>query len=264
MFENSDQLSSDYFIPPSYFKDCEEPEWIIEGLVARGCVTLLVATSGAGKTLLSLHLSGALLHGSQFAGLDVAKGNVFWVEQDGPPGGVKQLQNMVKVKYPKLDQLMFHSTYFNPLLTKTVYEMQRTTYELDTDVLILDSLAGIMGGDLKDDAGAIRCMAVLSHLAQKNEMGVLVLHHTHKGNHLSPEPLEERGYGSVFFKAKCDLALDMFKQKSNQRLTIVPSSKFRGFESFNRLVLQEGKKDRLYTLVDKVLYSDSEDEGEDW
>jgi hypothetical protein len=64
-------------------------EWLVQGLLPLGSVTLLSAASGTGKTWLAHGLAGAVAHGTPFLGRSVQARRVVYFDGENPAAVVK-------------------------------------------------------------------------------------------------------------------------------------------------------------------------------
>ena len=75
---------------PSVWDQKAELEWLVDGLIASGSVTLIAAESGTGKTWLALAIAGPVAHGQVFAGRSVRQRKVLYLDNENPLFAVKE------------------------------------------------------------------------------------------------------------------------------------------------------------------------------
>ncbi len=75
---------------PSVWDQKAELEWLVDGLIASGSVTIIAAESGTGKTWLALAIAGAVAHGQAFAGRSVHQRKVLYLDNENPLFTVKE------------------------------------------------------------------------------------------------------------------------------------------------------------------------------
>lgn len=64
-------------------------EWLIEGFIPLGGITMLSAPSGAGKTWLAQAIAGCVAHGKPFLGLTTKRRKVVYLDRENPLSVVK-------------------------------------------------------------------------------------------------------------------------------------------------------------------------------
>src|SRR5258707_1238829 len=69
-------------VPSVATMDEQNIEWAVEGLIARGAVTLLTGRSGDGKSYCALSMCGAIASGQPFAGLTTTRLPVCYCDRE--------------------------------------------------------------------------------------------------------------------------------------------------------------------------------------
>jgi len=151
--------------------------WVVEPLLAEGCVTMLAGREGQGKSMLALALASAIGHGAQVAGLTCRTGRVLYVDAEN---GEREAHRRVRGLAVKRGALAYvEAVGFN--LAADVGLLSELVDEQEPSVLVLDSLRSLAPGlDENDSKPAEAALRPVSRLAQDAGLPVLLLHHAGK------------------------------------------------------------------------------------
>jgi hypothetical protein len=83
---------------PSIWKRLTKVEWLIDGILPLGSVTLFSAASGTGKTWLAHAIAGAVAHGQSFLGRAVKRRPVRYFDGENPDCVVKARLEMLGIE----------------------------------------------------------------------------------------------------------------------------------------------------------------------
>jgi hypothetical protein len=64
--------------------------WVVEGLIPEGAITLITGDSGHGKTIFATAMAGAIVTGQPFMGLPALKRKVIYLDRENPAAVCKQ------------------------------------------------------------------------------------------------------------------------------------------------------------------------------
>lgn len=158
----------------------EEPPpvpWVVEGFVAQGALTALVAKYGEGKSLLSAALAAGVALGAREAGFACRQGRVVIVDAEngeheihrrvralGLPGGG------IKVAEAEQDFDLRHDLEL----------LERVLDEHRPHLLVLDSFRSLWRGDENDSGEVAAVLDPLRNLVRTYEAGAVILHHAGK------------------------------------------------------------------------------------
>lgn len=158
------------------------PNWLVEGLISKGDVTLIVGPSGIGKSWLTLGLATAVAEGHpEFLGLPVlAHGNVLYADQENP----------LDVVLHRLHQLGLEDTGMGRLrylwncgvrLDNDPVKFMDEAIDFDPVLIVLDSLTRLHTQD-ENNAGAMAALLndSIQPLARATGAAVLLIHHDNK------------------------------------------------------------------------------------
>lgn len=170
--------------------DDPAPEWIVDGLLERETVVLLAADSGAGKSMLCMHLGSAMLHGVPWLGQATHGERIMFIDNENHPRIVRKRLRMFGLDGNDESRVRYFSRMGVQLGAGSWFE--RTLAEVEDfkpDVIVLDTVAsttkvlsppdggGGMGGG--NEAIAYLYATVLRPLTAWGA-GLLLLHHTRK------------------------------------------------------------------------------------
>jgi hypothetical protein len=183
-------------VPASALKAADtDREWLWQGYLAPGAVTMLSALWKAGKSTLLAHLLRATAEGGELCGLAVRKSNVLVISEEpdrlwpdrrdalGIQDNVHFMIRPLRVKPSPADWLAF--------LLHVKGHAERQRY----DLVIFDTLGAYWPVIRENDAGEVQ--AALMPLRLLTELGgsVLLVHHFRKGD--GQEATGSRGSGAI-------------------------------------------------------------------
>jgi archaellum biogenesis ATPase FlaH len=152
-------------------------EWLLDGLIPKGAITLVFCPGGGGKTWLMMQLARAIATGEPFGELQTIQTPVYFIDFENPLSVVKERRLKIG---PATDFYYWHlSCPTGPRkLDGTDWEDYK---QLPPGLIIFDTLRASHSGD----ENSSKDMAlVLSRLKELREAGftIVILHHTPKGN----------------------------------------------------------------------------------
>lgn len=152
--------------------------WVIEGLVARGMLTVLNGREGEGKSLLAMALAAGVLTGQTEAGLVCERGRVMVVDAEN---GEHEIHRRVRtLELPAEDVEVFEAQGFD--LRRDSAELERAIEEHRPTLLVLDSYRTLWGGEENDSGEVAAVLDPLRNLVRRLDAGALLLHHSGKVN----------------------------------------------------------------------------------
>ncbi len=188
----------------------EDVEWLWEGYVAPGNVTVISARPKGGKTTLVFHLLAALMGGRDFLGKATRQGKVLVMSEEPSNLIRRRLANLGLTSDDLLIAKRSDVTGWDDALA-----LVQDAIEYDRlDLLVIDVLAAFWGID--DENGAGKVMAALQpllKLAQKAEMAVLLLHHLRK----SPGAEGTASRGSSALAGSADILVEIHRDEHAAR-----------------------------------------------
>lgn len=178
------------------FADTEPPprEWHVRGLIPKHEITMLSGDGGTGKSLLALQLAVATATGTEWVGSFPSTGRVLFVSAEDDIGELhRRLATIARVQgvqIAELDKLEFLPLAGKdavlatplrrdgPLSPTRLFEALRAEIKARRpDLLILDTLADLFGGDEIKRPHARQFIGLLRRLALEFGLTVLLLAH---------------------------------------------------------------------------------------
>jgi len=186
----------------------ERPEWIAEPLVARYCISDLVAGPKVGKSTLALALAAAVVTGQPFLGKPTIRTRVLYLTEERGP-----------TFRAALDRVQITSEDFGVILRQAgagwkwpdlVEAATAEALERGAALLIVDSLAdwAALQGDAENSSGAVMEALRPIQAAAVSGLAVLLVRHDRKG---PAAELGEAGRGSNATAGACDILMSLRK-----------------------------------------------------
>ena len=171
-------------------------DWLIQGLLPRGYVTLLGGHGGSGKSLLALTWAAHIAHGCGWAGLEVTKGRVLFASlEDGSELVRYRLGRIVQAfnfelggNLDAFDGTDEGHTLAHPRFQGGVRSVCKTQamdrlLELSAgyDLVVIDNASDAYAGN-ENDRSEVRAFlkGMLGDMAARNNQAVLLLAHIDK------------------------------------------------------------------------------------
>jgi hypothetical protein len=194
-----------------------EPDWLWEGFLASGQVTMLAGDSFAGKSTLVTGLLAAMARGDRFLGRATRCGTALLLSEEtdqqlaarahrfetlGSAHGV--LTRTDGIAECGWEELIEHAT---------AHALAR-----DHGLLVIDTFAGLarLEKDDENDAGAVTKRLRPLVVAGGKGLAVLLLHHTNKWGGVR---------GSQAFRATVDISVHLSRSKHSSKLAIATESR---------------------------------------
>jgi archaellum biogenesis ATPase FlaH len=157
----------------------EEPPavpWVVEGLVARGMLTLLAGREGEGKSLLATALAAGVTIGEDEAGMVCHRGRALIVDAENGSYEIHRRVHALGLSPEGLE--VYETEGFD--LRSDLAELERVLERHRPDFLVLDSFRSLWGGKENDSGEAAAVLDPLRNLVRRFDAGTLMLHHSGK------------------------------------------------------------------------------------
>jgi hypothetical protein len=171
--------------------------WIIDGLIPEGAITLLTGDSGHGKTIFATALAGAIAHGKEFLGRAVKQRKVLYCDRENPAAVVKQ--HLHDLGIDETSNLIYWGNWCEREPdgpdSASLLEFARQ----DKPVMIFDPAIAFHPGD---EQSSTETRGFMNHCRKLTSAGATVplLHHVGKGENA------KHYRGSSDYKAAVDVA----------------------------------------------------------
>lgn len=179
-------------------------DWIVDGIAARGSISVVYGDPGVGKSYLALAFAGALGHGANVGGLQCGKSGAVLVDAENSEDELaRRMYNIGSFNgqcghYFEAFQIEKGTSIEEAgNLGHLCYEITR----MHAGLVILDSLSALWPfGDENDRVQVTELFKVLTEVAQVYGTAILILHHPRRDG-------EFRGTGAI--KAMSDIFIEM-------------------------------------------------------
>jgi hypothetical protein len=189
----------------------ENYDFIVEGLIARGGVTLLTAKPKFGKTVFAANLAIAVARGESFLTRKTKKGRVIYLGLEGY-GQRRQLRELMQKLHVREDDDLFFYLAQSPRDAEEW--LRKTVSEQKPNLIVLDTFGRLLRvKDVNDYAEVVKRTDPLLEIAQESGAAQLWLHHERKsGGNDGDESL-----GSTGILGSVDIQLSLRREADGTR-----------------------------------------------
>ena len=202
-------------IPSDYVADVREatePDWIIPGIAVRNNTTLLYGDAGGGKTTFYLHLTDALMNGSEFVGIQCTRCKPLIICQDEDHSLLRShwaTMGKTSILPVAKKDIVWDKKDFNE-------DFDRTLTAYKPDLVFIDSYTSLGIPDItRPESGLV--FDALNKKARDHKCAIILIHHTNA----SGEQM-----GSSLHRAKVSSMVSI--GKSDEDNIVVTQEKVRG------------------------------------
>jgi hypothetical protein len=225
----------------------ERPDWIVEGIAARGSVTLLAAKIKVGKTHFLLNLVSGVLTGQKFLSRMTTKSPVLYLTEEGPSTFAAATRRVgIQAADNGLMVLPRHKT--RGISWESIGKLTiQTAQSVESGLVVVDTLGdwADLGGDSENDAGAAR-MALRPVRAMADAgLAVICVQHERK----SGGDVADAARGSSAFGGSADVLLSLSRspgQGHDRRRELRALGRYDGIDP---LLIVELGEDNRYRLL---------------
>ncbi len=223
----------------------ERPDWLVEGLLARGCVTYLAGKVKAGKTTLTAILASAVLSGGSFLDYPAARSGVVYLTEERPATFRAVLERTGILQAENFHFLLYHERGQGDW-SQLVQAAATYALEVGAGLLVIDTVSHwATVDDENDSAQALAAMRPL-HEAAATGLAVLVVAHGRKGG----GEIGDDARGSSAYGGAADILLSLRRMtakdhESRRELEVI--SRFDG--GLGKIVIEREEGD--YRFVGK-------------
>jgi hypothetical protein len=158
--------------------------WVVEPILARGCVAMLAGREGRGKSMLALALAAAIGRASlllDVAGMPVGvSGLVLYVDAENGPNEAHRRIHGLDVAAGMLVYVEASNGFD---LKQHLGELETLVRDVQPKLLVLDSLRSLAPGlDENDSQQAETALRPIVRLTQQLDIATLLLHHASRAS----------------------------------------------------------------------------------
>ncbi|MEM5767916.1 MAG: AAA family ATPase, partial [Bacillota bacterium] len=187
--------------------------WVVDGLIPQG-LTMIVAPPKSGKSWLMLDLCLSITGGKQFLGRKCEKGGCLYLALED---GKKRLQDRMNRLLPFDEKAPKGFDYANEISKLNMGFQEQLEDYIHTHkglrLVVIDTFQYVraMTNNRNVYAQDYADLAVIKKIADKNNIGIIVVHHTKKGKDDSDPFMQISGTNALL--GALDTALIMERQK---------------------------------------------------
>ena len=153
--------------------------WLVDGIVARGCLTVLHGDGGIGKSFLALQLCVAAMSGGRFLDRDTKRCRVLYVDAENGVGEAHRRLHLLGAEEGIADLFEYVVADAHDLI-KNSDDLEDMVRICKPDLIVVDSLASVWSIQEIDATEMTRALMVLTRIANRYNAGVIALHHDKK------------------------------------------------------------------------------------
>jgi hypothetical protein len=226
--------------------DPQPVEWIADGVIARGTLTLLAGREKEGKSLLAMALAArAACGGGQIAGIDVCAARALIVDAENGGGELHRRVRSLGLGVQHAARIEVYEAVAHDLRSD-LGELDALLDSIRPDLLVLDSWRSLWGGDENDSGEVARVLDPLRNMIRRYHAGAILIHHMRKGG----------GYrGSSAIGASVENVIELSRHDDDpdrrRRRLRNPACRFEQ-EADDRWLRIEADRERGLLLVDEA------------
>jgi predicted ATP-dependent serine protease len=248
--KNEEHAEQDFEIKPlsQLVSEAKPIEWIVENLIPRHGLVILAGKAGVGKSMVTLHLSHAVVNGEPLFGAFPIqnRGRVLIIDNENYPGLYRQRVRALGLNpLEGIDTL--NLTEFSIDRRQSIEWLEKVLAENKYTLVVLDSWTNLIRNTDENKAPEVgKVLSRLRKIAYEHGCCFVLIHHLRKNMPYAVDPKDElRGSSTLMNEA--DLVIAMrdsredglrvlwtIKQRYGKEVTV----ELRFVENDGRLVLQ--------------------------
>jgi hypothetical protein len=184
-------------------------EWLVEGMLPIGGLSILVSAPKVGKTTLARFLAMCVAQGEPFLGREVKEGGVIYYGLEEIKVGIKE--HFKSMGATESDDIYI---YADAISSDPIEQLKRHIENTRPVLVIIDTLFRfVKAEDSNNYVQMTRALDPLTHLARETKVHICTLHHTNKG----PSRGQNSILGSTAISGTVDTIIIM-KNRGEQRM----------------------------------------------
>jgi hypothetical protein len=251
--KNEEHAEQDFEIKPlsQLVSEAKPIEWIVENLIPRYGLVILAGKAGVGKSMVTLHLSHAVVNGEPLFGAFPIqnRGRVLIIDNENYPG--LYLQRVRALGLNPLEGIdTLNLTEFSIDRRQSIEWLEKVLAENKYTLVVLDSWTNLIRNTDENKAPEVgKVLSRLRKIAYEHGCCFVLIHHLRKNMPYAVDPKDElRGSSTLMNEADLVIKMDNFKDGPRNLTTIKQrygkevAVELRFVENDGRLVLQGREK----------------------
>ena len=196
-------------------------EWKVKDLIEKTGIGLITAAPGTGKTQMCIQFGIHMALGKNFLRwMPEGRSKIGYLSLEMGRATSKLFMGTVAEGYEPADiQMLQRNFHIAPLGESIPLDrpegkkfLEGLLDEYKWDVVIIDSLGKLTGGELKDDTTIRKLFAYLAMLRNKFGCSFILIHHNRKGTSDNKKPRNlEDVYGSQYITSEVDFVVSLWR-----------------------------------------------------
>ena len=197
-------------------------EWTVDKLIERTGLGLVTAAPGVGKTQISIQFGIHMALGRDFLRWKpLGRSKVLYLSLEMGKASSKLFLDTISKSYtPEEIQILQRNFQIAPLGESIPLDrpegkkfMESVLEEYKPNVVIIDSLGKLTGGELSDDTTMRKFFSYIARLRNKFECAFLIIHHNRKGTSDNKKPRNlEDVFGSQYITSEPDFVVSLWRE----------------------------------------------------
>lgn len=210
-------------------------EWLVDGLVARGQMTLLTGAPKLGKSTFCAAAVAAMLEGRPIAGMATTKASCLYVTEEGIVSFDELMRRVCAPEGTAL-QVMPRLETWGMEWAELCQEVGRYVREREFDLVVIDTLGNL--ANVNDEDGSADAIAAIGQLRPIADAGAAVVVIRHNRKNETGNPVTD-GRGSNAFSAAVDIVAGYYRKGQQReivadgRLDGIPRKRFIEFDGID-------------------------------
>ena len=191
-----------------------KPNWLVEGILESGTLSMIYGEPASGKSFLALDLAASVATGRAWNGFNVSQGGALIFAGEGKSGLTRRARAWsISKSLPLENQPLYLSSGPIDLSEKSSLELiQQEILEIaergGVEVAVIETFSRHFGGEENSATDMASFVRTLDTLRQQFEMAIILVHHTGKDS--------TRGArGSSALRAAVDMEMVVLKKKNS-------------------------------------------------